>query len=380
MSAAIPVPKQDRMRVGLLTAGGDCPGLNAVIRAVTKALVLRHGAEVLGFEDGFRGLVEGHWRPLGLGEASGILGEGGTILGTDNRATPFAYYLRDGADVSQDVLALYRDLALDGLVVLGGDGTLAVAHGLQGLGIDVIGVPKTIDNDVAGTERTVGFDTAVAVAAEATARVQTTAQSHHRVLVLEVMGRDAGWIALYAGAAAGADVILLPEIEYQLEEIARVCRAREQGRQRYTVVVAAEGACAEGCERTVLRRVQGSPEPVRLGGIGPRLAQELEDLLGVEARATVLGHVQRGGPPSPGDRLLATTFGERAAALVAARRFGRVVALQNGRLTDVPLAVSAGKTRRVSRSSPVLTAALAVGTSFGCREMPADPGGPEEPL
>jgi 6-phosphofructokinase 1 len=369
-----------KMRVGLLTAGGDCPGLNAVIRAVTKALVLRHGAEVLGFEDGFRGLVEGRWRPLGLVEASGILAEGGTILGTDNRATPFAYYLRGGADVSQDVLAHYRDLALDGLVVLGGNGTLSVAHSLHGLGIDVVGVPKTIDNDVAGTERTVGFDTAVTVAAEAVARVQTTAQSHHRVLVLEVMGRDTGWIALYAGAAGGADVILLPEIEYQVEEVVRVCRARAQGGQRFTVVVAGEGARAEGGERTILRRVEGSPEPVRLGGIGQRLAQELEDLLGIEARATILGHVQRGGPPSPYDRLLATTFGERAAALVAARRFGRMVALQSGRLADVPLEVPAGKERRVPLASRVLTAALAVGTSFGCREMPASAGGPEEPL
>ena len=299
------------MRIGLLTGGGDCPGLNAVVRAVTKSLVLG-GAEVVGFEDGFEGLVEDRARPLAYRDASGILTLGGTILGTSNRADPFRYHARGGTDVSDEAVRVYRARGLDALVAVGGDGTMSIAHGLQEKGLAIVGVPKTIDNDLVGTERTFGFDTAVAVAAEAIDRLHTTAQSHHRVMILETMGRYAGHIALHAGLASGADVILLPEFPYHLDVVAGVCRAREEGGQRFTIVAMAEGAKPEGGHMTVRATVDGSPDPVRLGGACQALGAMLEDRLTSEVRTTILGHIQRGGTPTPFDRVLATQFGARS--------------------------------------------------------------------
>jgi len=353
------------MRVGLLTGGGDCPGLNAVIRAVTKSLIRQAGAEVVGFEDGYLGLIENRHRPLSFRDVSGILTRGGTILGTSNTANPFKYHAQEGADVSDRVVEVYRSLELEALVVVGGDGTMSIAHGLQEKGLALVGVPKTIDNDLVGTERTFGFDTAVTIAAEAIDRLHSTAQSHHRVMILETMGRYAGWIALHAGLASGADIILIPELPYHLEEVARVCRGRELGGQRFTIVSMAEGAKPEGGDMTVQRTVANSHDPVRLGGACQHLGLNLEGLIDSEVRSTILGHVQRGGTPTPFDRVLATRFGAHAAALVAAGQSGVMVAQQSARMVAVPFADIAHRVRTVPADDPLIAAAYAVGTSFG---------------
>ena len=353
------------LRVGVLTGGGDAPGLNAVIRAVTKSLIVQHNAEVLGFEDGFVGMIEKRVRPLSYRDVSGILTRGGTILGTHNKANPFGYYKRGGADVSVQVKRYYEDLGLDAVIVIGGDGTMTVAHGLQQLGLNLVGVPKTIDNDIHGTSRTFGFDTAVAIVTDAIDRLHSTAQSHSRVMIVETMGRYAGWIALYAGVAGGADVILVPEFEYEVEEIVRVCRERESGGQSFTIVVVAEGARPQGGEMAIQEIVKDSPDPVRLGGICKVLETQLEQHIRSEVRSVVLGHVQRGGTPTPYDRNLATVYGSYAASMVADGAVGRMVALQDGHLTSIPLSEIAGKVRTIPLDAPVLAAALAVGTSFG---------------
>ena len=357
-------------RVGVLTGGGDSPGLNAVIRAVAKSLILDAGCEVVGIADGFAGLVERQSRPLSLRDVSGILALGGTILGTSNKANPFAYHLRGNADVSAEAVRYAREeLRLDAVVAIGGDGSMSIAHRLQQAGLPMVGVPKTIDNDLVSTDRTFGFDTAVAVATEALDRLHTTAQSHHRVMILETMGRHAGWIALYAGVAGGADVILLPEYEFDVEEVARVCRAREQGGQRFTLVCIAEGAKPVGGEHAVRQVVADSPDPIRLGGICQVLERHLSQRLDSEVRTAILGHVQRGGTPTAFDRTLATAFGAYAAALVAGGQYGRMVATQEGRLTSAALADVANRRRTVSPDAPMVAAALAVGTSFGVKDL-----------
>jgi len=347
------------MRVGVLTGGGDCPGMNAVIRAVTKSLIHQCGAEVLGIEDGFLGLAERRARPLDWQSVSGLLARGGTILGTTNRFDPLA-----SAATAQATVDHVRALGLDALVAIGGDGTMTIAHGLAERGLAVVGVPKTIDNDIEGTERSFGFDTAVATITDALERVQTTGQSHGRVMIVETMGRYAGWLALEAGIAGAADVILLPEIDHDVEAVAAVCRERES-RQRYTVICIAEGAKARGAELTVERVVEASPDPLRLGGVAHVLRAQLQARLASEVRATVLGHVQRGGVPTPFDRVLATWYGNEAAALVGARRFGRMVSLQGGRLDSAPLSEVAGRNRRVPLDHPLLRCARQVGVSLG---------------
>jgi ATP-dependent phosphofructokinase / diphosphate-dependent phosphofructokinase len=355
----------EQLRIGVFTGGGDAPGLNAVIRAVTKSLILQHGAEVIGFLDGFEGLIEQRARTLQYRDVSGILTQGGTILGTSNKANPFSYYLRDGADVSDDVFAYCRDLRLNAVVAIGGDGTMSIAHGLQQKGLNIVGVPKTIDNDLVATERTFGFDSACYIATEAIDRLHTTAQSHHRVMILETMGRYAGWIALYSGVAGGADVILIPEYEYEVEEVAAVCLRREAGGQRFTLVAIAEGARARGGDLAIRQVVEESTDPIRLGGAGHVLERQLQPLVNSEVRTAVLGHIQRGGTPTPFDRTLATAFGSYAAAMISDGVCGRMVALQYNRLTSVPLEEVANKTRTIPPDSPVIAAALAVGTSFG---------------
>lgn len=365
------------LRVGVLTGGGDCPGLNAVIRAVTKSLILKHNAQVVGFEDGFLGLVERRIRPLSYKDVSGILTLGGTILGTSNKANPFNYHERGGADVSPQVVKYYKELGLSAIVTIGGDGTMSISHRLQQMGINIVGVPKTIDNDLMGTDRTFGFDTAVTIATEAIDRLHTTAQSHNRVMIIETMGRYAGWIALYAGAAGGADVILIPEVEYDVNEIAKICRGRELGGQNFTIIAIAEGAKPSGGSMAVKRVIEDSPDPVRLGGIGYVLGDQLRNLVRSEVRTSVLGHIQRGGTPTPYDRNLATAFGTYAASLVVEGRFGRMVALQENRLTSVGLEDVANKTRTVPMDSPMLAAALAVGTSFGVESIEANLDGQE---
>ena len=366
------------LRVGVLTGGGDCPGLNAVIRAVTKSLITQYEAEVIGFEDGFTGLIEQRTRQLTFRDVSGILTHGGTILGASNKADPLNYTPRGGADVSAEIVAFCQDIGLDAIVAIGGDGTMAIAHQLQERGVNLVGVPKTIDNDLVATDRTFGFDTAVSIAADAIDRLHTTAQSHHRVMILETMGRYAGWIALHAGVATGSDIILIPEIPYHVDEVARVCQEREDSGQQFTIIAIAEGAKPQGGEMKVKTEIEDSPDPVRLGGIGERLQEQLEERLRSEIRTTTLGHVQRGGTPTAFDRNLATAFGSYAAFMVAEERYGRMAALQENRLTSVPFSEVAGKTRRVPPNAPMLTAALALGASFGVGEMKARFEGIEE--
>lgn len=356
-------------RVGVLTGGGDCPGINAAIRAVTKSLILKHDASVVGIHDGFEGLIERDVHPINYQDVSGILTRGGTILGASNKADPFNYHPRGGADVSAQVVSTYDSFDLDALVVIGGDGTMSIAHRLTDLGINVVGVPKTIDNDLVGTDRTFGFDTAVSIASEAIDRIHTTAQSHHRVMIIETMGRYAGWIALHSGVASGADVILIPELEYEIDEVARVCRDRQQGGQRFTIIAIAEGAKPKEGERVVKERIEASTDPIRLGGVGRVLAEQLKSRLDSEVRTTILGHMQRGGSPTAYDRNLSTAFGTRAAALVGNGTFGVMVALQDGDFTHVPLAEVADKTRSVPMNASLIVSALDVGTSFGVRDL-----------
>ncbi len=352
------------MRVGILTGGGDCPGLNAVIRAVAKGLIVDCGAEIVGFEQGFYGLIERKSRPLSYRDVSGILDEGGTILGTHNRANPTRYFGADGADVSDQVLDYYNELGLDGVVVLGGDVTMSICHAMSQKGMKFIGVPKTIDKDLMQTDRTFGFDTAVSIATDGIDRLQTTGQSHGRVMIVETMGRYTGWLALYAGIAGGADVILIPEIPYEIDEIAKVCsqRATKQG---FTVIAVAEGAKPKDGDVTVRETIADSPDPVRLGGVGNVIKHELEQRLDLEIRTTVLGHIQRGGAPTPFDRILATQFGCYAAALAAQGAWGHMVALQDNRLTRVKLEEVANQTRYVDPKSMSVASALAIGASFG---------------
>ena len=347
------------MRVGLLTGGGDCPGLNAVIRAVTKSLIGLCDAEVVGIEDGFAGLMERRTQVLDWRSVSGILATGGTILGTSNRANPLA-----SEEAAQLAMANVQALGLDALVAVGGDGTMTIAHGLAQRGLRVVGVPKTIDNDIEGCERSFGFDTAVATVTQALERVQTTGQSHGRVMIVETMGRYSGWIALEAGIAGAADVILLPEIDYDLASVIQVCREREQ-RQRYTVICIGEGAKARDGVVSVDRRIADSPDPVRLGGIANRLLWQLQPHLKSEVRATVLGHVQRGGAPTPNDRVLATQFGNEAAHLVQAGQFNRMVTLSQGALGSVSLDSVSGRNRLVPPKHPLLVTARQIGVCMG---------------
>ncbi|MGB2937897.1 MAG: ATP-dependent 6-phosphofructokinase, partial [Phycisphaerae bacterium] len=295
-------------RIGVLTGGGDCPGLNAVIRAVAKTLMHEHGAEIVGFLDGYDGLVLDRTQRLDWQAVSNILTLGGTILGTSNTANPFEWHeVVDGevrtTNRSEDALAVFARHRLDGLVVIGGDGSMSIAGRLAQAGMPIVGVPKTIDNDVHGTERTFGFQSAVNVATEALDRLHTTASAHHRVMVAEVMGRYAGWLALHAGIASGSDVILIPEIPFKWEPVFDVCRKRDGRGKRFTIVCAAEGGRAEGGEMVVRRYVEGSPDPVRLGGIGRLVSTTIEQATGIVSRATILGYVQRGGTPCPFDRV-----------------------------------------------------------------------------
>ncbi len=350
------------LRVGLLTGGGDCPGLNAVIRAVTKSLIHHGRCEVWGIADGFEGLMESEprVRRLRWEDVSGILHVGGTMLGTSNSANP----LRDAA-TTERVAGHVRALGLQVIVAIGGDGTMSLASGLAGAtGLEVVGVPKTIDNDIVHCERSFGFDTAVATATDALHRIESTGSSHHRVMIVETMGRHAGWLALEAGIAGAADVILLPEIDYDLAAIAAHCRAREQ-RQRYTIICMGEGAKPRGGQQTVREHVAGSPDPVRLGGVAHVLRQQLQPLLDSEVRATVLGHVQRGGDPTPFDRVLATRYGHHAAQLVLERRFGHMVTLQRGAITSVPIVQVANVQRTVALDHELVTAARDIGVCLG---------------
>ncbi len=328
--------------MGVLTGGGDCPGLNAVIRAVVRKGVNEHGFELVGFRDGWRGPLEGVTTPLGIEQCRGILPRGGTILGS-SRTNPFA--VEGGVERIKDNLAA---AGVDALVAIGGEDTLGVATRLAELGVAVVGVPKTIDNDLSGTDFTFGFDTAVNIATEAIDRLHTTAESHHRVLVVEVMGRHAGWIALHAGIAGGASAVLIPEVPFDIEQVCADVEARF--RSEYApIIVVSEGALpADGSGMTLASGEKDAFGHVRLGGIGDRLAQEIERRTGKEARAVVLGHVQRGGTPSAFDRWLATRFGLQAIDAIADGEYGVMVALRGTSIVRVPLAEGTGELKLVS--------------------------------
>jgi len=331
------------MRIGMLTGGGDCPGLNAVIRAVVRDGIDEFGDRLVGFRDGWRGVIENSYMDLDIEATRGILPRGGTILGS-SRTNP---YKRDGGvDRVRETLAA---LELDALIAVGGEDTLGVANKLHGDGVNVIGVPKTIDNDLGATDVTFGFDTALQIATEAIDRLHTTAESHHRILVVEVMGRHAGWIALHAGVAGGADVILIPEIPFDIDEVCRLIQHRHDRGRPFSIVVAAEGATpTEGTMELVASGVDEFGHP-RLGGIGTRLEQEIEKRTGYETRATVLGHVQRGGTPTAFDRVLATRLGLAAIRAAHDGAWGMMTSLQGNEIKLVPLADAVAELRQVPR-------------------------------
>src|SRR5437868_4953485 len=341
--------EEQAMRVGVLTGGGDCPGLNAVIRAVVRKGVFHYQDEFIGFLEGWRGLLEDKTMPLDLSSVGGILPRGGTILRT-SRTNPAKH--ADGLQRCADAL---RKHEIDALIAIGGDDTLSVAQKLHQKGVKVVGVPKTIDNDLSGTDYTFGFDTAVNVATSAIDRVHTTAEAHNRVMVVEVMGRDSGWIALYSGIAGGADVILIPEKPFDLEEVAESIRLRHSRGRYFSIVVVAEGArFASDVDRqhgTPVVSDLGTDEfgHARLGGIGNTVARELERLTGFETRAVVLGHIQRGGSPSSFDRVLATRYGIGAIDMVHAGESGCMVALRGTKIVSVPIVEALKKTRLVDQ-------------------------------
>jgi 6-phosphofructokinase 1 len=350
-----------RPRIGVLTSGGDAPGLNAVIRAVVKS-ASSLGWEVLGIEYGFEGLLgEKAYRVLTNADVQGLLPRGGTILRTTNRGHfggPRRTDIPPDEDPYTQALAAINELGLRGLITIGGEGTQRIALELYKLGAPVIGVPKTIDNDLAGTDRTFGFDTALQVATDAIDRLHTTAASHNRAMVLEVMGRHTGWIALHAGLAGGSDIILIPEIPFDIELVARKVREREATGSTFSIIVVAEGARPRG--GTEMYIADG-----RLGGIGHFVSSRLEQLTGKETRVVVLGHLQRGGSPSPYDRLLSTRYGSAAVKAAAEGVFGEMVALRAQEITTVPLAEATGHLKTVRPHSDLVHTARSLGVSFG---------------
>jgi len=356
-------------RIGILTGGGDAPGLNAVIRAAVKTALNEYGCEVLGIRNGYDGFLEEDGiMPLGMEEVRGILPRGGTILGAANRGNPYARkVIRNGVeitiDVSDEIIKGIEKQKMDVLLVLGGDGTLRIAHELAQKGVPVIGVPKTIDNDIGGTEITFGFDTALNIATDALDRLHTTAESHHRAMVVELMGRDAGFIALNAGVSGGADVILIPEIPFKFENIMKTIRAREAHGRKFSLLAVSEGAKSDGGEQIFSRKGDEVYVP-RLGGIGQRVAEYIESQ-GVESRVTVLGHVQRGGTPTAFDRWLATRYGAAAVRLAARGGFDRMVALQRGEIADISLQDAIAVPKRVNVNGDAVITARNIGISFG---------------
>jgi len=362
----------DIKRIGILTGGGDCPGLNAVIRAVAKTAMFQFGWEVWGIEDGFLGLIRNRMHRLDGNAVSNILTLGGTILGTSNKADPAHFAIgteEDGKplfkDVTNRVVEHIAERELDAVVVIGGDGTMSGAAKLMQHGIRCVGVPKTIDNDLMHTELTFGFQTAVQIATDALDRIHTTASSHHRVMLVEMMGRNAGWLTLHAGMASGADIILIPEIPYDLQKVCDACAKRSKRGKAFTIIAVSEGAKPLGGQQVVDRVVHDSPDPVRLGGVSEVLSDDIARRTHLETRATILGHVQRGGTPCAADRVLATEFGLAAAHLLADGKFGRLVTMNNGRISDADLASSAEKQRFVAPDNTLVRAARALGVCMG---------------
>lgn len=349
-------------RIGILTGGGDCPGLNAVIRAAVRTLIRDYDIDVVGIQLGFEGLLTRSIVPLGLDQIRGILPKGGTLLRTTNRGNPFEYPSPDGGveDRSQQCIENIRDLGIDGIIAIGGDGTLKIALRLCEKGIPMVAVPKTIDNDLAATDYTFGFHTAVAVATDAVDRLHTTAESHDRVMILEVMGRNAGWIALYSGIAGGADIILVPEIPYRPESIVETIRERQSEGAKFDIIVVAEGAKRIGGEEAYLDKATR-----RLGGIAYQVTADIQQHIDLEIRVTVLGHIQRGGSPIAYDRILASRFGKLAADLVATKKFGQMVALRGDEIVSVPIRDAVSRPKYVDPDGQMVAAARSLGISFG---------------
>lgn len=356
-------------KLGILTGGGDAPGLNAVIRAVSR-VALSANVELYGFLNGYSGLINENYRQLTYPYTSGLLIKGGTILGTNNRNNPFNFPVEENGhivykDMSQKAIENLNKLDIDCLIVIGGDGSLAIGQELAKKGAKIIGVPKTIDNDLPGTDQTFGFDTAVNTATNALDKLHTTAESHHRVMVLELMGRYAGWIALYSGVAGGADIILIPEISWSVEKVAEKIFSRKKQGKYFSIVVVAEGAKTPQGKQVVRQVIKDSGDPIRLGGIGHFVSDLIEKTTGFESRATVLGHLQRGGSPSPFDRILATRYGEAAANLALSGEYGKVVVLKNDLITSIPIEDIPHDCRTVPPDHPMIKMAKNIGISFG---------------
>ena len=356
-------------KIGVLTGGGDCPGLNAVLRSIVKTAADFH-IEVIGFRDGFRGVVMNEYFLLTPREVVGILIKGGTILGSSNRDNPFHFKIHKNgktmyADLSDQAVENIKNLALDCLIVIGGDGTLSCAYDFMKKDVKLVGVPKTIDNDLNGTDLTFGFMTAIDTATDALEKLHTTAESHHRIMVLEVMGRNAGWIALQAGIAGGADVVLIPEIPFSLEQVVGKIRERKNRGRNFSIIIVAEGAKPKGGEQMVKRLVEGSPDPVRLGGIGGEIANELEEMTGFETRVTVLGHLQRGGKPSAFDRILASRYGVAAVRMATQGMFGMMASLQGTEISAVPIAAAIKELKTVPPDGELVRTAQSIGINFG---------------
>lgn len=355
--------------IGICTGGGDCPGLNAVIRAAVKTAILKYRYEVIGIRDGFDGLI---WpeksRPLLLNDVSGILPRGGTILGTTNRGNPFAYRMSDDGhetvrDFSDEVIHNAKAMGLDALIVIGGDGTQKIGLDLAEKGLPVVGVPKTIDNDLCATDVTFGFDSAIHVATDAIDRIHTTAESHHRIMIVEVMGRDAGWIALHAGIAGGAHVILIPEIPFSIDNVCNYINQRHIFGKKYTIVSLAEGVqVPQEIRQDCIQRYGSIPKGISVGNL---IGEAIGQCCKKEVRVTVLGHTQRGGSPSPYDRILSTRFGVAAVDLIAQRGFRKMVALRGDKIEFVEIAEAIGKMKGVDPKGELVNTARAVGIRFG---------------
>ncbi|MCL1998878.1 MAG: ATP-dependent 6-phosphofructokinase [Turicibacter sp.] len=368
----------EKKKIGILTGGGDAPGLNAVIYSIVRACSQDY--DIIGYRFGYRGLYNNDFMPLDFTTTSGILHRGGTILYSSNKDNLFNYTLEENGqkvkkDVSDVAIANMKKENVDVLVVLGGDGTLTSARDFARKGVNVIGVPKTIDNDLACTDSTFGFDTAVNIVVENLGRLHTTAESHHRVMVVEVMGRSAGWIALHAGIAGSADIILIPEIPYSLDKVIEKIKDREAEQKHFTIIVVTEGAAEKGGQAVVGRIVEDSPDAVRFGGIAAKLAHDIEQCVPNEVRHCTLGHIQRGGNTSAFDRLLSVRYGVKAAEMIAKKQFGNMACLRNGEMDfeslEVVLGSSAtgstamGLSKRVDPNHELVRVAKSVGISLG---------------
>jgi len=370
-SARSPIDPAEIKRIAILTGGGDCPGLNAVIRGVVRAAIIKHGWEVLGIQDGYDGFfLADSFRRLTSKDVRGLQLRGGTILGTSNRGNPLHYPVKRGGkivhtDVTDDIVKKLRSWKVDVLVAVGGDGTMKITQAIFEKGMPVMGIPKTIDNDLGATDVTFGYNSAVNCATDALDKLHTTAESHHRVLVLEVMGRDCGWIALEAGIAGGADVILIPEIPFDLGKICDHIRERKKKGSRFSIVIAAEGAAPAGGEKIYEVPPGKDGSPGRLGGVGRWVADKISLCTTLETRVAVLGHLQRGGKPTTFDRILATRFGVEAVNLIAEGKYGRMVCLRGRRIASSPIVDAIKKLKRVSPNGQVVRTAESLGIGLG---------------